>query len=139
MIDTRYLAFLGIVAATTVFFSMFNTPSIRGYRNLGFLTIYIGSLAWFFFAPFGSIIAGWCAFGVVSGMIYYLYELISVARSKEGTKEWPRLTTVLHGLAAWPIMLPEAIEYSLADMGILKATPILANDEVQAENDTSGA
>lgn len=121
MTDLRYLTYLSICAVVTIFFSMFNASGIRGYRNLGFLAIYLGTIVWLCISPFTAIMVGWCAFGLTSGILYYLYELVSVARSSDRPREWPKPITVLHGLVAWPVMLPEMIEYSLTDVGILKS------------------
>jgi hypothetical protein len=137
MISLPFLAFLGIVSAFTIFFSMFNEPRIRGFRNLGFLTIYLGTVAGFFMVGWKATLVGWAIFGVASGVIYYAYELYETATSKEEQKEWPRPSTLIHGLYAWPVMLPEATEYFLAALGVLKApeSPAAEQDSSQDPDD----
>lgn len=140
MINVPFLTFLAIASAVTVFFSMFTTPSVRGYRNLGFLVIYLGSLIGLFVVGWRPVCVTWIAFGLISGFLYFAYELISAARSQEETKEGPSLITIVHGLAAWPIMLPEVIEYSLADMGFLKVAGMPAADTpTDSAEEESGA
>jgi hypothetical protein len=128
MISQSYLMFLGACSATTIFFSTFNRPGIRGYRNLGFLAIYLGTAASFFLVGWKPVLIGWAIFGISSGVLYYAYEFFAIARSEEAQKEWPNPTTIIYGLLMWPVMLPEVTEYLLADLGVLKAPEMPDSD-----------
>lgn len=132
MINIPFLIFLAATAGATVFFSMFNSPGIRGYRNLGFLLIYAGSVIGMFCVGWRPVCVAWIGFGIVSGTLYFLYQMFSTLRSKDEPKEWPSPMTIAHGLAMWPIMLPEVIEYTLADIGILGTGEVAATE---SEND----
>jgi len=124
MTSSSYLVFLGACSVATILFSIFNAPGIRGYRNIGFLSIYVGTVISFFLVGWKPVLIGWAIFGVSSGALYYAYELFAAASSEEEQKEWPNLTTIFHGLLMWPIMLPEVTEYLLTDLGVLKASGI---------------
>ena len=39
-----------------------------------------------------------------------------------------RLATVVGGVFAWPIMVPEAVEYLLAELGVLKPAAVPSSD-----------
>ncbi|MDP2045334.1 MAG: hypothetical protein Q8L00_03880, partial [Deltaproteobacteria bacterium] len=54
-----------------------------------------------------------------SGILYFMYETVGYIRNRT-TENRPRIATLLNGLYLWPIMLPEVVEYSLSDLGILK-------------------
>ena len=129
MIDGRWLAYLAIPAAWTIFFSTFNTPGIRGWRYLGWLACYLVGIA--MFASIGWRHAGmtWVAVGLATGALYYTYDRWTT-RGHEDPQAHARLSTIIHGVVAWPIMLPEVIEYTLAEAGVLKAgraeTPAVA-------------
>ena len=115
-----WLAILSGAAVWTIFFSMFNAPGIRGWRNLGWLACYITGLGMAFALPWRSSLATWVILGLSSGLFYFAYECYGYLRSRTPDAK-PRLTTIVHGLFLWPIMLPEAVEYWLTDLGILKA------------------
>ena len=135
MIDTNWLAYLAVPAVWTIFFSMFNTPSIRGWRNLGWPTCYIVGLAMFWSIGWRRAGATWLSVGLISGLLYYLYEVWSSRREADPAAR-AQLRTILHGAFAWPIMLPEAIEYSLADAGVLKTgAPSTGHDDGPQKND----
>jgi hypothetical protein len=118
MIDTSWLAALLAAGAWTTFFSMFDKPGIRGYRNLGWVACYIIGVLMFFFASWRVALGTWAAVGVASGFLYLLYEVGAFLRSKDKEAK-PRPRVILDGLYLWPIMLPEAIEYSLAELGMV--------------------
>ena len=123
-INISWLIALLAAAAWTVFFSMFNNPGIRGWRNLGWLACFIIGLVMLFKLPLSSSLGTWALVGVCSGGLYFAYETFAFARAPDRSKaSRPRVATLLHGLLLWPIMLPEAIEYWLADIGVLKQPP----------------
>lgn len=124
-ISIKWLIILVCGAGWTTFFSFFNTPGVRGYRNLGILGCYILGIIMMAALPWRIALATWTFVGVASGLLYVLYDSYAFLAAKDKTEaSRPRLSTIVHGLFAWPVMLPEAIEYWLADLGILKATPI---------------
>lgn len=68
--------------------------------------------------------ATWAVFGVLGGVIYVCWEILQRLSTPAGEqKPAVSLSALVHGLFAWPIMVPEAIEYALAELGILKAPP----------------
>ena len=60
MPDARWLIYLLVASGWTTFFSMFNTPGIRGWRNIGFLATYITGIAMFFRISVLSAAGTWC-------------------------------------------------------------------------------
>jgi ABC-type spermidine/putrescine transport system permease subunit II len=121
MTDGRWLVYLAVPAAWTIFFSMFNTPGVRGWRNLGWPTCYLVGVAMFWSIGWRRAGIIWLCIGFATGFLYYLYQVWSATRVKDPAAK-AQLSTILHGALAWPIMLPEVVEYSLADAGVLKAT-----------------
>jgi hypothetical protein len=120
-ISTKWLLILLCAAAWTTFFSLFNTPRIRGWRNLGWMACFLIGLVMLIVLPWRVALATWSVVGVASGLLYYCYGCYSRLTAKsEECISWPRPSTSLHGLLIWPIMLPEAIEYWLADIGVLR-------------------
>jgi hypothetical protein len=123
-ISTRYLIYFLIATGWTTLFSMSNTPGIRGYRNLGILAAYILLIVMLIRVPFTSALVTWCTLGVSGGLVYIAYELLVRIRASE-KEEKPRVSFghVIYGNLMWPVMVPEAVEYILAELGILKALP----------------
>lgn len=122
LINVTWLLILASGAIWTTFFSLFNPPSIRGWRNLGWLACYILGLAMFVAVPWRIALATWALAGIVSALVYYCYGLYARWTSKpEDEVPWPAPMTIVHGLFIWPIMLPEAVEYWLADLGLLRS------------------
>ena len=122
MIDKAWLAYLAIPAGWTIFFSFFNTPGIRGWRNLGWIGCYILGLVMLWAIGWRSGGATWLAVGLATGFLYYLYQLWS-AWGESDPEVRAQLRTIVHGALFWPIMLPEVVEYSLADAGLLASAP----------------
>ena len=116
----KWLAILGAAAAWTIFFSCFNAPGIRGWRNLGWLACYVAGVVMFFFLPWRAALGTWALIGIASGLVYFGHELLGYLRSREADAR-PNPRTIANGLLFWPIKLPEAVEYLLADLGVLKA------------------
>lgn len=142
-VNAKWLFMFAAAAAWTIFFSMFNTPGVRGWRNLGWLACFILGVAMVFVLPWRIALATWATAGIFSGLVYFSYELFVYAKAKDKTKvSKPNPVTVVHGLAMWPIMLPEAIEYLLAEFGILKAPEVpqqeRAQQDAQADGPASG-
>ncbi len=118
-ISLRWLIILLCAAGWTTFFSMFNTPGIRGYRNFGMLACFVIGPIMLFALPWKVAVATWCLIGAASGVLYFFWELYVHWNAKaEEQVPWPGPSTILNGLYLWPIMLPEAVEYWLADLGI---------------------
>lgn len=110
------LALLG-AAIWTILFSLAQFP-LRGLRNFGLLASYVIGLAMAIRLPWREAAVTWAAFGICGGLLYVGYEAWALSRQPT-PGERPRLGALLHGLFAWPIMLPEAVEYLLADLGVL--------------------
>ena len=124
LISTTWLLILLSAAAWTTFFSFFSTPGIRGWRNLGWMACFVIGTFMLVTLPLRVALATWSVVGFVSGLLYYCYGCYSRLTAKpEEDISWPRPSTILHGLLLWPIMLPEAIEYWLADRGVLRPGP----------------
>ena len=117
------IALLLAVGWTTLF-SMSNKRGIRGFRNFGILASYLLPPLFLVISGWQQTLVTWAVFGVAGGMIYIGWELIERFRTPSG-EEKPRisLSHLIYGLLAWPIMVPEAVEYLLADLGILSAGP----------------
>jgi len=123
-IDRQHAIFLLIAVGWTTLFSMTSKQPVRGLRNLGILVCYILAVVMLIRLRFVSALVTWCAFGIAAGVIYSLYELVAYARDKSPDKKLGlSFSHFIHGPLAWPIMIPEAIEYLLADLGVLRAQP----------------
>jgi hypothetical protein len=100
---------------------MFNRPGVRGYRNLGILAAYVCLLVFFFRASWLSVVITWALFGLAGGITYTFWEILQRTKAKNEEKPEVGFTHFVPALALWPIMIPEAVEYALAELGILKA------------------
>jgi hypothetical protein len=114
-----------LIAVTwTTLFSLTNKPGIRGFRNLGILGSYIFLLVFLPVAGSSAALVTWATFGVLGGVIYVCWEILERLRTVAGDeKRAVSLAPLVHGLFAWPIMVPEAVEYALAELGVLKTPP----------------
>jgi len=122
-----HLPFAGallIALGWTTLFSLTNKLPIRGFRNLGILASYILVVAFLFVAGWRLALATWAAFGVAGGLLYIAWEMLE-RRHAAADRQDPgvSLAPLIHGLFLWPIMVPEAVEYALADLGILRSPP----------------
>jgi hypothetical protein len=122
-----HLPFAGVLLVAvgwTTLFSLTNQPGLRGFRNLGILASYLSVVVFLFVAGWRSALVTWAAFGVAGGLLYVAWEMLE-RRHAAGGREDPRvsLAPLIHGLLVWPIMVPEAVEYALADLGILHTPP----------------
>jgi len=103
---------------------MTNKFPVRGLRNLGILACYIIGIWMFFVAGFKAAAATWVMFGLIGGALYFMHDLVVRAKAKpEEEKPSISLGHFIFGQIAWPVMAPEAIEYVLAELGVLK-TPV---------------
>ena len=81
----------------------------------------------------------WAVFGVSGGVIYVFWEILQRVRTAAGEKPRVAFSPLVHGLFAWPIMVPEAIEYAFAELGILRAPPAMPASEMAEPSAASGA
>lgn len=125
-IDLHYSICLVVAVAWTTLFSMTIKQPVRGFRNIGILASYVLLVVMLFRLPIISALVTWIIFGICGGLMYFVYDLFSWARTKEASAEprGPRVAVLLHGLVGWPVMIPEAIEYLLADLGVLRTTSV---------------
>lgn len=114
-----------IAVSWTTGFSMTIQPGIRGWRNLGIFACYILLLVFLFIAGWKSALLTWAAFGLSGALIYIMSEILQQLRTPAGEeKPGVSLSPLIHGLLAWPIMVPEAVENTLAELGILRSLHI---------------
>lgn len=100
--------------------SLFTTPAIRSVRNAGIAACYLALPAGILLLEWGAAMSAWLVLGVTAGISYWAYEMVShFAVSPDEKEPLPSLSTILHGMFAWPLMLPEVIEYTLSDSGLL--------------------
>lgn len=121
MISVNFSVALAIAFAWTIVFSMTNKFPVRGLRNLGILACYIIGISMFFAVGFKTAGTTWVMFGLVGGGLYFIYNLIVWAKANAGEAK-PRISIghFIYGQFAWPVMGSEAIEYTLAEIGVLK-------------------
>ena len=129
MVFNEWLALLALSALWTTGFSMFHRPALRGWRNLGWPASYVVGITMLFMQPWPAALATWAFAGLLSGVVYFGYEACSSPRQADAdTAAAPSPVVILHALLLWPIMLPEAIEYWLADLGLLGARDDTGHD-----------
>jgi hypothetical protein len=105
----------------TTFFSCFNSPRIRSYRNLGILAAFTVGIIAPGFVGIVSGVTSWLVFALIGGVAYYLWAFwCHVARGRSVGDRIPSPIVLAHGLVMWPVMLPEAIEYAGAEAGIFR-------------------
>jgi hypothetical protein len=137
-IHVPFAVALLIAVAWTTLFSLTNKRGIRGFRNLGILTSYVLLIVFLFVAGWRLALLTWAAFGVAGGVIYILWEILQRLHTAVG-EERPgvSLSNLVYGLLAWPIMVPEAVEYALAELGMLPVpTSAPAEGSAQLDNKT---
>jgi len=121
LINAKWLLILGVASAWTIFFSMFCTPGIRGWRNLGWIACFVLGIVMFCVLSWRSALVTWGVAGIFSGLVYFGYECLSYFKAEHSSENSkPRLRVIIHALLVWPIMLPEAVEYTLSELGLLK-------------------
>ncbi len=123
-IHLPFAAVLLIAVGWTTLFSLTNKPGIRGFRNLGILASYVSVVVFLFVAGWRLALVTWAVFGVAGGLLYVAWETLERRHAAEGRQDpGISLAPLIHGLFLWPIMVPEAVEYALADLGILRPPP----------------
>lgn len=105
----------------TSLFSLSSTPGVRGYRNLGILATYLALIVSLFCTRWKDVALTWIVFAVAGGVIYTMWEVLQRVRTPKG-QEKPEvgLSHIFPAIVMWPVMIPEAFEYTLAELGILK-------------------
>jgi hypothetical protein len=137
-IHVPFAVALLLAVGWTTLFSFSNTPGIRGFRNLGILACYVLVLLFSFVAGWRPALVTWVVFGVLGGAIYVCWEILQRLRTAAGEqKPAVSLSPLVHGLFAWPIMVPEAVESALAELRILKAPPPTSPSPTNAESGAS--
>jgi hypothetical protein len=123
-IDKHHAVYLLIAVGWTCVFSLTIKRPVRGLRNLGILACYILAVVMLIRLPFVTALVTWCVFGLAAGIIYSAYQLLAYARDKSPDRKLDvSVSTFVHGPLAWPIMIPEAVEYLLAELGVLRVQP----------------
>ncbi len=123
-IDIPFAIALLIALGWTTIFSCMNPPGIRGFRNLGISAAYVLVVVFLFIAGWRAALVTWAVFGVAGGLIYISWEILQRVRAPaQEEKPGVSLSPLVHGLLAWPIMVPEAVEYALAELGVLRTPP----------------
>jgi hypothetical protein len=114
---------LGVLTVITVLVSIQPSISLRQVRNLTILSSYAVGIALLFADRWVRPTAVWVGIGLFSGLLYFGYEVWSSSRAKQGGQPGEQMrpsgSTVLLGVVAWPVALPEVIEYTLADLGVI--------------------
>ena len=87
IIAPRFAIVLAAALLWTTLFSMTNQFPMRGLRNLGIVACYIVGFIMFFLAGFKNAFATWVLFGFIGGALYFTYDLIVRAKTKEGEKK----------------------------------------------------
>ena len=120
MIDEKWAIILGICMLWTILFSLTNRFPIRGLRNIGILSCYLVGIVMLFKIGIKRGIATWVMFGLIGGVLYIGYEILGrIKATNPDEKPSISLSHLVFGQIAWPVMGPEAVEYILADMGLL--------------------
>jgi hypothetical protein len=96
--------------------SLFMSPAIRMIRMPLMLAAYVIGIVLFFKLGIWRGLALWCCIGIVTGLLYWSYELWGARHSKEPDTTMPSLRTVVDGLYLWPVMLPEVVENIWAEI-----------------------
>ena len=121
-IDKHHAVYLLMAVSWTILFSLTIKQPVRGLRNLGILACYILAAVMLIRLRFASALVTWCMFGITAGVLYSFYDFVSYIRDKTPDRKLGLSSShFIYGLLAWPIMIPEAIEYLLADLGVLPA------------------
>ncbi|MEO8429174.1 MAG: hypothetical protein ABI651_18955 [Verrucomicrobiota bacterium] len=114
--SSPWLRALAAVVVLNIIASLFMSPAIQMLRMPLILSAYVIGVVVFFKLGVWRALALWCGIGIVSGLLDWSYEFWSARRSEEPDTKMPSLVKAVHGLLAWPIMLPEVIEYSWAEL-----------------------
>ena len=82
-ISVKWLLILACASIWTIFFSMFSTPRIRGWRNLGWLMCFIVGVIMLFALPWRPALVTWAVAAVFSGLVYFAYESFAYLRARD--------------------------------------------------------
>lgn len=124
LIDPAWLCVLAVSAGWSSFFSLFQRPHIRAWRNLGLLAGFVLGASMLVALPWREALATWTVAALCGGVLYVIYEVVAYVRLPEKTPgDRPGFGPLFHALLLWPVMLPEALEYLLAELGVLKPAP----------------
>ncbi len=114
---------LGVLTLVTVAVSIQPSIGLRQVRNLTILASYLVGVALLFADRWVRPAAVWVVVGLVSGLLCFGYDSWSIAgarRQRPGEDHGSAsLSTILLGVVAWPLALPEVIENTLADTGVI--------------------
>jgi len=116
-------AILAGLTIVTIAVSLQPSVALRQVRNLTIFASYGVGVALLFSDGWLRPALIWTSIGLISGVLYFGYEAWSIAKAhRQNAAEDPgsaSLSTVLLGVVAWPLALPEVIEASLADLGVI--------------------
>ena len=120
------LAITLVLAQTwTIAFSMTNRFPLRGNRNIGLLGCYISPVIFVFTSGFKNVAVTWLAFALLGAIIYTAWDIFQNTRANNlDEKRKIGLGSFTSAPFAWPIMIPEAIEYFLSEIGVLKSEKV---------------
>jgi hypothetical protein len=114
---------LGILTIVTIAVSIQPAIGLRQVRNLTILASYGVGVALLFADRWLRPALVWVAVGAVSGLLYFGYESWTISRARRDRPAEDHgqasLSTILLGVVAWPIALPEVLESALADSGVI--------------------
>ena len=132
MISSRFAFALAMSLSWTTIFSMTNHYPIRSLRNFGILACYILGVVMIFKTNFKKAAFTWIMFGVIGGFLYMGYEFLAYLRMDDpGDKISVSIANLVYGPIVWPIMVPEAIEYTLAELGVLNQSDFITAPKLQ--------
>lgn len=125
LVHPFWLTLLASSAAVSSACSLSNRRRLRLLRGLAWMSGYVIGIAMLVALPWRQAGANWLVMAAAGSGLYLLYEVFGwLVPGKDGERHVPRLATAIGGLVAWPIMLPEAVEYLLAELGVLKPASV---------------
>lgn len=126
---------LGLAQLWTIAFSMTSRYPLRGNRNIGLLACYISPLIFVFTSGFKSVALTWLVFALLGALVNTAWNIFQNVRARNpGEKSRIGFGSFISAPLAWPVMIPEAIEYFLAEIGILKTATDPARTPVAEGN-----
>jgi hypothetical protein len=116
-------AMLAIFTIATIAISLQPHISVRPVRNLTILGSYVVGIALLVSDKWLRPALLWTGIGLMTGLLYFGNEFWAVSHARrhrsDAEHDRPRASTILLGVVAWPIALPEMIESFLADSGVI--------------------
>ena len=129
LVNTFWLSLLAGSAVLSSVCGLSNNRRVRLIRALAWLSGYCLGIAMLVALPWRSAGATWLVMAAAGSGLYLVYELHGfLVPGTDGERNLPRLATVVGGVFAWPIMVPEAVEYLLAELGVLKPAAVPSSD-----------